>query len=250
MFDETKKSVESILSQRLSSPFYGTLIISWLIWNWKIIYLTIFVSESKINGSKIDYIVSNYNDINHIVWLPLASTVILLVALPIITNGAYWLDLIYNRWRVNRKNTVEGKQLLSIEQSINLREQIVNMEKRFETLLGDKDTEIAQLKGIIDKDSTMHLPFIPDNDDSQDLEITALVDKIKKSKKLKEAFTVIETYIVGKHSGFIRDSGISPEVIAFYISNDIIESTPQDRYIWTNKGKKIYKIITNETFKL
>jgi hypothetical protein len=31
MIEETKKSIQSILSQRISSPFYGTLVISWLL---------------------------------------------------------------------------------------------------------------------------------------------------------------------------------------------------------------------------
>ena len=35
---DVKKSLNSIINERISSPFYGTLILSWLIWNWK--YLT------------------------------------------------------------------------------------------------------------------------------------------------------------------------------------------------------------------
>jgi hypothetical protein len=67
MIEETKKSIQSILYQRVSSPFYGTSIVSWLIWNWKVIYLTIFVSEKIIKKSKIDFIVDNYSEINHLV---------------------------------------------------------------------------------------------------------------------------------------------------------------------------------------
>jgi hypothetical protein len=53
MQSEIKKSINSILFERLTSPLYGTLIISWLIWNWKIIYLTLFV-DSEENYEEIE----------------------------------------------------------------------------------------------------------------------------------------------------------------------------------------------------
>ncbi|MCP4460990.1 MAG: hypothetical protein GY816_23665 [Cytophagales bacterium] len=52
IFDETRKSINSALYERVSSPLYGTLIISWLVWNWEIVYLTFFVNESRIEMTK------------------------------------------------------------------------------------------------------------------------------------------------------------------------------------------------------
>lgn len=112
--DEIKKSINLIFAERVSSPFYGTLVVSWLIWNWKIIYLTIFVDQDKITGNKIDFILNNYNNVWHFVFFPLISTFILLTLVPFITNAAYWSDLKFKTWRVNQKNTIEGKRLLTI----------------------------------------------------------------------------------------------------------------------------------------
>lgn len=64
---DIRKSIDSIINERLSSPFYGTLILSWLIWDWRIIYLTFFVSESKIESNKIDFILINFSEINDII---------------------------------------------------------------------------------------------------------------------------------------------------------------------------------------
>ena len=119
MIDDLKKSFDQIIYERTASPFYGSFIISWCLWNWKIIYLTFFVSQDKI-----DYIVTNFSAFKNIFIFPLLSSIFIITLVPFITNGAYWLSLKFNKWRVDQKNLVDGKQLLSIEQSIELREQI------------------------------------------------------------------------------------------------------------------------------
>lgn len=251
MIEETKKSIQSIFYQRVSSPFYGTLITSWIIWNWKIIYLTLFISEKKITESKIDYIVSNYSESNNLVWLPLLSTILLLTIVPFITNGAYWLDLMFNNWRESKKNTIERKQLLTIEQSINLREQIVNMEARFESLLADKNSEIEQMKLVINlnkkTDNLNEVTKDIQNDNTND-EIQNLVKKIKENEQLKTAFKIIDSYVLGGYTGLIKAQGITQEILSFYVSNELIDSFDQRIYKWTNKGKLVNKIISNETF--
>lgn len=247
MIEETKKLIQSILSQRVSSPFYGTLIISWLIWNWKIIYLTLFISEKKITDSKIDFIVSNYSKTCNLVWFPLLSTIILLTLIPFITNGAYWLDLLFDNWRVNKKHTIERKQLLTIEQSINLREQIVNMEKRFESILTDKNTEIEQLKLVINKSNETDKPIeVKENDSNSDNQ--SLVSKITGNEKLRSAHSTIDRYILGGYTGLINAEEITPEILSFFVSNELIEATDKKTFKWTLKGLQLNKIISNKTF--
>lgn len=48
MFDELKKSISAILYERTTSPLFGSFILSWTVWNWKIFYITLFISEDKI----------------------------------------------------------------------------------------------------------------------------------------------------------------------------------------------------------
>lgn len=118
MLEETKKSINTILNERVSSPFYGTLIISWLLWNWKIIYLTIFISEKTLKKNKIDYIVSNYNDCYHLILYPLLSTIIILTILPFITNGAYWIDLNFEKWRVEKRTKFRKNNYLPLNNQL------------------------------------------------------------------------------------------------------------------------------------
>jgi len=245
MFDETKKSVESILSQRLTSPFYGTLIISWLIWNWKIIYLTIFVSDDKITGNKIEYIVANCNDPWHLVYYPLISTAAILLLLPFVTNGAYWLDLIFNKWRVNKKNFVESKQLLTIEDSINLRELLLTSEKRFDTLLADKNAEIEQLKAIIENSKGLNLNIPDIGGRTNNSEAHVVAKKIKDNDELRKTFQIISEHVNGGKPHLTNY--VDSDVLNFFISNEIIELSGIF-HKWTAFGKEVNKILTNEMF--
>lgn len=253
MIEETKKSIQSILSQRISSPFYGTLVISWLLWNWKIIYLTLFIGEKKITQNKIDFIITNYNDINHLIWFPLLSTIVILTVIPFLTNGAYWLDLNFDKWRIDKKIEVEKKQLLTIEQSISLREQILNMENRFESLLSDKNTEITQLKAIINEFEKKPIQIdgglIPSEETKQtDNDIENLATKITKNERLYLANKTINYYIQGGYGQLVKAENITPEILSFYQSNKLIESIKPGFFTWTAKGDEVNKLISQKEF--
>ncbi|MCP4460991.1 MAG: hypothetical protein GY816_23670 [Cytophagales bacterium] len=58
--------------------------------------------------------------------------------MPFVSNGAYWLNLLFKKWRTDIRNTVEDKQLLSIEKSVAIREEIGNQGENFEKLFDQK----------------------------------------------------------------------------------------------------------------
>lgn len=150
MFDEVRKSISAILYERTTSPLFGSLIISWSIWNWKIIYLTLFVSEDRINGDKIDYILNNFWDNHYIFSYPILSTVALITIIPFFSNGAYWLSAKFEQWRTNQKNIIEKNQLLTLDQSVAIREELNSQQNKLETVLSSKNLEIKQFKEIVE----------------------------------------------------------------------------------------------------
>lgn len=246
MIDEIKKSANSVFSERISSPFWGALICSWSIWNWRIVYVTFIIDQDKIPGTKIDYILNNFSDINYTVTYPLISTLLLLTLVPFLTNGAFWLSLKFQQWRSEQKNAIEKKQLLTLEQSIQLREEIINQEKRFDSLLESKNLEIKQLKEIINEakisEATSQIePVVTNNDDSNELAL-----KITENIELKAAFNLLIRYI---QSGWaISEDEISSTVLSFFIANNIIENKSSRTYSFTEKGKKILRIYTSKSF--
>jgi hypothetical protein len=257
MIDDIKKSVNSILYERVSSPFYGTLIVSWLIINWKIPYLTLFVDQDKLDKNKIDYITENYCFIDTLLLFPIISTIFLLTVIPFLTNGAYWLDLKFKTWRVNKKNQIEGKQLLTLEQSIRLRTEMKAMEENFDNLLEGKNEEIKALKSELEAKSLI-------NSDSTKIKTSKRTtrsgrgssysvsdyNQLKNNKKIFSVFEAI-TKSLRDTNQFPKD--IDEKVKEYYLVNEIVD---EDEDAWGNKfyyltfkGESIYKEHFNQTFR-
>lgn len=237
--EEIKKSISAILYERTTSPLFGTFIFSWLLWNWKIPYLSFFVSENKLKINKIDYIIANYNDSHYLITYPLISTLTLLTIIPFLSNGAYWLSINFENWKSKHKNLIESKQLLTVEQSIELREQILKQEERFSKLVQDKNLEIESLKKQIDSDKTLEkVDEILDNSNS-DLE--KLAERIMNNSTELDTFNYI-TRSIQNNSRMQNDANIT-KLIALLESYDIIHK-PDAIYKFTDTGRRFLKYIT------
>ena len=252
MIDELKKSLNSILNDRLVSPLFGTFIFSWLIWNWKIIYLTLFISEKQIETNKIAFIVENYNSEYNLLIYPLVSTLMLLTIVPFISNGTYWLSLIFSQWKVNKKNEIQKNQLITLEQSIALREKIKNNEKRFEELLEDKNNQIKLLEiQLNSKNSEDNLTkniaennsVESDNEEYSNIENIAYT--IRKDSNLASAFDVLSFLIQRRQR--LNDISDAPNttMVNYFLSNNIIENDDVGKFNFTEFGKKVAKYLHN-----
>ncbi|WP_426430652.1 hypothetical protein ACPX19_13990 [Winogradskyella sp. HB-48] len=253
MISDLRKSINSILYQRVTSPLFGTFTFAWLVWNWKILYTTFFIDEDKIDKNKIDYIVENFSDPKFLIWYPLLSTLILLTVIPFISNGAYWLSLKFEKWRVDNKNAIEKKQLLTLEQSIQLREQIIDSERKFDSLLQNKNDEIKQLKGIIEQMESVKKSETDFNDkgsktEDEEQEIIGIFNKVKENPKLKTARNTINFFIQGGYSGLSKDENINSQILSYFESNDLIQHLGKGMYEWTEKGKRLNQLINDLEF--
>jgi len=234
---EIKKSISYILYERTTSPLYGTLIISWIIWNWKIFYLTFFISEDKISNNKIDHIVENYFEIHHLVTFPLISTVVLITIIPFLVNGAYWVSLSFANWRLTQKNLIEKKQLLTVEQSIELREQILKQEERFSKLVDDKNLEIEQLKEIINDYDSSKTTTIEDTNE----ELKELANRFKSNRSEMETLNKIIRAIQSNYRQ--SDNSETTKVLALLESYLTIDKSDSSLYKFTNRGKKFLRYL-------
>lgn len=146
MLTELRKSIGYIIYERTTSPFWGAFVFSWLICNWKIWFVIFVVNEDKLSVNKIDYVSNNLVNWKPLILYPFISTLILVTIFPLLSNLAYWITIIYAKWRLDKKNEVEKKQLLSIEQSIEIRVSNRQIEENYNKLVSDKETEIKTLK--------------------------------------------------------------------------------------------------------
>ncbi|MFI8605968.1 hypothetical protein ACIGCP_15995 [Cellulophaga baltica] len=255
MINDIKNSFSKILNERITSPFYGTLFISWLIWNWKVIYLTLFIDEKTIEKDKISYIIENFSDLNYLITYPLVSTVILILIAPFASNGAYWISLRFNQWKINKRNEVQKKELLTLEQSINLREQIKSQEKRFEELLEDKNLRIKQLETEIEflkKSENVSEEQGIDNSQKEveqikNKEVNSIAMLINDNEELTKTFDTLSTMALHKYTLKNLNESSKPKnkSMNFFLANRIVEQDINGRFSFTDYGKEIAKNILN-----
>lgn len=124
-------SFKDELKNRLTSPFIGKLILTWLIWNWQIVYVTFFVDENNLKPKNrlefiSDYLSSNdYFNLLKIHVIPLLITCFLVWVFPYFSDLA---DKANNKFRkkkaLNKKETddeITGHkeaQIKSLEEEI------------------------------------------------------------------------------------------------------------------------------------
>ena len=170
MFNEYKKSARSVFEERISSPFYGAFLFSWLVLNWKIVYLTIFVNQDIIEPlTKIEYIQENYINIYTLIILPLLSSGLLIVVVPFISNKLFQVHLYYENDRRKRKEKYDSQQRLTIEQTSSIRTEMVEQSAKYERILDRNKTEQLVDKEQINKlsERIKHLEFTIGDEDAR-----------------------------------------------------------------------------------
>jgi hypothetical protein len=271
MIDEIRKSINSTLYQRVTSPLYGTLALTWLIWNWKIWYLTLFVSEDKLSTTKLNFIVCNYSDPIFLVWLPLISTTLILTVVQFVSNGTYWLDLKFKTWRINQRNGIEGKQLLTLEQSIKLRTEIREQENTFDKLLEKRNTEIDILnKQIIELQNQLNDVKEIKVETRERVSESASESRTKSRKAKTELGSTASSddYVMLSRNKelhdkfedvakFIRDKNLFPKdtpenVKEYFIANELVQADHDAMgnpiFLLTFRGRELYRQYYNKKY--
>jgi hypothetical protein len=86
------ESIKDVILQRLQKKFAATFSLAWLLWNWKIFYLT-FVMDHEVYENKLLFIEDNYLNACYLLWYPFLSTVVAIVLFPILNMlSDSWLD--------------------------------------------------------------------------------------------------------------------------------------------------------------
>jgi len=261
MISEINKSISAILYERVASPFYGALIISWGFWNWKVLYVTLFISEKSLEKNKIEWIIENCSNFNNLIIYPLLSTLAILTVLPFITNGAYWLHLKFTKWRRDKKNSIDMKTLLTTEQSIQIRQELVNAEEKFDVLIGRKNQEIKELKLQIEdlkkppseteeaKESKNKLSTPKDSDTFlREPTSSGIARKIKGNPELERSLDTIIKYIQNGWAQLADDDNLSPTSLAFFEVNHLIKNEGEGMYSMTDLGKDVVRVVLDDLF--
>jgi hypothetical protein len=236
MLNDFRKSIQSVLYERIRSPFSGAFFFSWIVWNWKLVYYLIFSAGST--ATRIEYVQANYINLFNNLIFPFLSTIFLIVVYPFITTAGYWVWLKFKTWQIKIRNGIEGNRLLTLDQSITLRMQIRNQEEEFDKMLRKKDEEILILKNQIEESTK-----------SKNQEIMDAINPVKSiSTEDFHKFTQTEFYkyfdvliysIMSRNA--LSEDVVSPTVTAYYESNGIIKRDKGLLYLFTEKGLEFVK---------
>lgn len=234
------KSISSILYERVTSPLYGAFIISWCVWNWEFLYVTFFMDEKYLVKPKIDFMLTYNKGLFFLVLWPVLSTVAIILLLPFLANAAYYISLKFNQWKIRQKNVIENNQTLTIEQSIQLREEILNQSEKIQKMIKEKDDEINRLKQVIQEYKTNNKDpvFEPDK------------QRVKLKEQIKEFDSIIKNPKFSKYAPYILgDASRGEEQNENYIGNREFKITLEylisaGFIVNDGKYKMLYKLTT------
>lgn len=151
MIGEVKKSLEKNIGEKLVSPFWGAYIGSWLIWNWKIWYITFFVESNlllqRYSMLKLDYITNLYNlcsfwdiiySLSHLFIFPGITAYLVIFELPKITYKFYKQSVDDDYKSREYKEEKERRHLESKKSRLEVEEVVVEKEKNIESMKSQK----------------------------------------------------------------------------------------------------------------
>jgi hypothetical protein len=128
-------SLKSVINEKINSPLAGTFIISWSVWNWKPLYATFFIQQSKLEITKLDYVIPLFNDYWNLIFRPIVSTIVIILILPIISSLVkLWITFVKkiyleNDLKLRKITPVPRDELVSFYDELDKAEKLHNVEK-------------------------------------------------------------------------------------------------------------------------
>jgi hypothetical protein len=161
MNDELTKSILSNIQDRAVSPLFGAFVISWSLWNYKLILaiLAFIPLDEKIAFIENVLYTGVWQSIGFLAAGPLVTSVAFLFLYP------YPAREVFRFWRQKQKElrdiklSIENESLLTLEESKRIRKQVIEMQtdydkqirkleedlERYKTELAEKDKEIDEM---------------------------------------------------------------------------------------------------------
>ncbi|MCW7503556.1 hypothetical protein [Leptospira paudalimensis] len=251
ILDEIKNSINSVIAERSVSPLFGTFLISWLSWNWKIIYALFGTGKYLDFEDRLEFIETYYSDNSYLFVYPIISTILLLILYPLLSITAYWIWLHFDILKKKIRNNAERSELLTLDESIKIRIELQKSKELTANLVIEKDREIDQLKKQLEIQISENIKISQIKEEKEkkanSKEKASISEKIKSNKKLTDALNgIFECYKKGIPYKELK-SNISDNSLAFFTANRVISELNGDIHL-LYLGEELYKDYLNNLF--
>lgn len=245
MLDEITKSIKAELYSRATSPLMGSFIISWCIYNYKLIMLiasnekvlekyeiidnTLYPQKCLISACSDNIFIQSS-------LIPIIATLIFIYAYPIFAEPIFKYARGKQKNIANLKKKIDGDALLTVQQGRNLREEIDKLEESSEKEILRKDREIERLK-----DQLQETPITQEtniNDPSSILENDDNDIETLKRQLIRE---------LAKQNDWVADSIVhkalrGPSIESDYIIDALITNNLINSKNYTHTNGKAYRL--------
>lgn len=160
--DDVVKSIKAHLYDRVVSPLFGAFLISWAIWNYRIIFILL---SSEVIPYKFNYIDEHYSSMIYFggfsiskcwavgIAAPLLSALSYIYLYPFFALPVYKFSLSRQKKLADTKNIIEDATLLTLEKSRKIIQDTKKMQISYDEKLHQAEEEIDALKKIISDQS-------------------------------------------------------------------------------------------------
>ena len=244
MINEFQRSIRRVLNERIVSPLLGSLSLSWIAWNWQILYFLLSDDPKFRPIEKIEFVTHNLNNFSYLVTLPIVSALSFTLAYPFLSILVTFLWEFAVSLRKRLLESIRRGELLTIEESLALRSEINAMEDRIKATLASKDTEIRRLS---DENAILRASIAPSNlpkPAPQSPPRPAAEDWEKDYTAFKRTpyFKNFGPLVTEVASGTSLSYEVDESVLAYAVSNELITPTTKNReFTFTDKGRYFAK---------
>lgn len=155
MFEQFTNSIKATLYDRVSSPLSSSFLVSWCLWNYKILIVLFSSMEPYQKYSAIDIFISTslfstpfYEPLGYLMSngfvYPLLSALAYIFIYPIPSKYIYKYHIKQLSLLKQARNTIEELEVLTVDESLKIKRYALGQERGFIETIKIKDDEIAE----------------------------------------------------------------------------------------------------------
>jgi hypothetical protein len=153
MFDDVGKTIKAILYDRITSPLFGTFVLSWCGWNWRLIVLFLTDSSTTVT-KKFQYLDAELYPSNGVTFiygllLPATTTAFFIYIYP------WFARKVYGYWREQQNELKklqvmkDGEKPLTKEEAQEIQSQALLSELRYQEEREKREARIRDLENLV-----------------------------------------------------------------------------------------------------